>query len=198
MPETYDAIDFGGNKENPVNQKQKKSSTDNWPQVRRHSEAVLPKEVVQLIRDVLKNAPHPTSHLIRVLHAVQNHYGYLGADHLGAVAQLLQVPAARVSGVATFYHYFRLLPRGTFLINVCMGTACYVKGAEALVGRFNQELGISYGETTEDGLFSLQATRCLGTCGLAPVVTVNEEVHAKVTPNQVPALIERYSARGSK
>ena len=110
------------------------------------------------------------SQLIAVLHKVQAEFGYLAEAHLDAVAQLLQVPAAKVAGVASFYHYFRLSPRGKFIINVCLGTACYVKGADRVAQKLMDELGIAFGETSTDGIFTLEAARCLGTCGLAPVL----------------------------
>ncbi len=166
------------------------ANTDNWPDVEAVSKQALPEHIVQFIADCRKR-PHPESQLISVLHKVQGHFGYLGNEQLDAVAQLLQVPAAKVSGVATFYHFFRLQPRGKFLISVCMGTACYVKGADKVAARLQEELGIQFGETTTDGLFSLEEARCLGTCGLAPVVMINDEVHAKVTSDQIPALLEK-------
>jgi NADH:ubiquinone oxidoreductase subunit E len=102
------------------------------------------------------------------------------------------VPAAKVAGVASFYHFFRLKPRGKFMINVCLGTACYVKGAERVAQKLMEELGIHWGETSKDGVFTLEASRCLGTCGLAPVVMVNNEVHGEVTADQVPMILEKY------
>ena len=106
--------------------------------------------------------------------------------------QLLQVPTAKVVGVATFYHFFRLRPQGKFIIRVCLGTACYVKGADRLAQKLKEELGIDFGETTKDGVFSLEASRCLGTCGLAPVMMVGEDVHPQVTPDQVPSILDKY------
>jgi NADH:ubiquinone oxidoreductase subunit E len=165
------------------------TTTDNWAQVERLSRAALPESIVKFI-ETCRQGPHPESQLISILHKVQGHFGYLGEEQMNAVAQLLQVPTTKVTGVATFYHYFRLKPRGKFLINVCLGTACYVKGSEAIMMRFREELGIELGETTRDGMFTLQASRCLGTCGLAPVVMINDEVHGKVRPDQVIGLIE--------
>ena len=130
--------------------------------------------------------------MIAVLHKVQAQYGYLAAAHLDAVAQLMQIPAAKVSGVASFYHYYRLQPRGRFLINVCMGTACYVKGADRVAQKLMDELGIRFGETSTDGVFTLESSRCLGTCGLAPVMMVDNHVHPEVTPDQVPLILEKY------
>jgi NADH:ubiquinone oxidoreductase subunit E len=134
----------------------------------------------------------PAGHLISVLHKVQAHFGYLGPRQLDAVAQLLQVPAAKVAGVASFYHFFRLQPRGRFIINVCLGTACYVKGAERVAQKVMDELGISWGETSKDGVFTLEGSRCLGTCGLAPVIMINDEVHGSITPDQIPGILEKY------
>ncbi len=164
---------------------------DNWTEVKSTAEAALTPEMVAYIEECRKSE-QPHSNLISVLHKVQEHYGYLSTEALDAVAQLLQVPAAKVAGVATFYHYFRLKPCGKFIIRVCLGTACYVKGGERVAQRFKEELGIDFGETSTDGLFSLEASRCLGTCGLAPVVMIGEQVHAQVTPDQVPAIIEKY------
>ena len=130
--------------------------------------------------------------MIAILHKVQSRFGHLSPQRLDAVAQLLQVPAAKVAGVATFYHFFRLQPRGRHLINVCMGTACYVKGAQRVAQRVMDELGILWGETTKDGVFTLEGARCLGTCGLAPIVMIDDTVHGSVTPDQVPALLEQY------
>ena len=166
-------------------------TTENWQAIRKQAEQALTPAIVAFIEEC-RQQPHPESQLISVLHAVQEQFGYLGSEHLDAVAQLLRVPAAKVSGVATFYHFFRLQPKGEFVINVCMGTACYVKGAERLVQRIQDELGIAFGETTGDGMFSLFESRCLGTCGLAPVLMINDNVHGHVTPDQIPALLETY------
>ncbi|MBN2472960.1 MAG: NADH-quinone oxidoreductase subunit NuoE [Pirellulales bacterium] len=170
-------------------------STDNWEQVEAAAKASLGDEIVQFIAQCRQEDAGADSHLVAVLHRVQGHFGYLGEEHLDAVAQLLQVPAAKVAGVASFYHYFRLKPRGRFLLSVCMGTACYVKGAERVAQRVMDELGITWGETSKDGLFTLDPSRCLGTCGLAPVVMVEDEVHGNVTPDQVPAILEQYRHR---
>lgn len=179
------------NKQKSATKKKKTIKTENWKQIKAQSEEMLPDEVVKLIEEC-RDDRHSESHLISVLHAVQEHLGHLGPEQLDAVAQLMQVPAAKVSGVATFYHYFRLQPRGTYIINICMGTACYVKGAERVANRFKEELGIEFGETTGDGMFSLYESRCLGTCGLAPVIMVNENVHGPIAPDDVPGLLHKY------
>jgi NADH:ubiquinone oxidoreductase subunit E len=171
-----------------------KSTMDNWDQVMAESRSALPDHIVRYIETVRAGA-HPESQLISVLHKVQGALGYLGRQQIDAVAQLLRVPQARVTGVATFYHFFRLKPRGKYMINVCLGTACYVKGATGVAERLKDELGIDFGETSKDGMFSLETSRCLGTCGLAPVVMIEEEVHGKVKPDQVPGLLDRFRTR---
>jgi NADH:ubiquinone oxidoreductase subunit E len=168
-----------------------KFDTDNWPRIEEKCRAILPERIVRHIEQCRKT-PHHESHLIAVLHMVQGHFGFLGPEQMDAVAQLLQVPAAKVTGVATFYHYFRLRPRGRYIVNVCMGTACYVKGAADVAKRVQQELGVAVGETTSDNVFSLVESRCLGTCGLAPVMMIGDDVHGKVKPDDVPALIAKY------
>lgn len=173
------------------------TSTDNWPQVEARAREILGEKICQFIEHV-RNSEYPSSALISVLHKVQAVFGYLGNEQLDAVAQLMQVPAAKVAGVASFYHFFRLQPRGRFMINVCLGTACYVKGADRVAQKLQEELGITWGETTKDGLFTLEASRCLGTCGLAPVVMVGEEIHGQVTPDQVPLILDKYIAKAKQ
>lgn len=153
----------------------------------------LQSDIIKFISHCLKKE-HPESYLIAVLHKVQERYGYLSEEHMNEVAQRLQVPTSTVSGVATFYHFFRLHPRGKYAISICLGTACFVKGADKVLEAFKNELGIEMGETTMDGMFSLENTRCLGVCALAPVVTINEKVYSKVTANQVPELIRQVKA----
>jgi NADH:ubiquinone oxidoreductase subunit E len=178
--------------------------TDNWQAVQAAAKLVLGEPLSALVEQYGRQA-HPESQLIAVLHKVQAQFGHLGQSQLDAVAQLMQVPAAKVSGVADFYHFFRLAPRGKFIINVCLGTACYVKGADRVAQKVMDELGISWGETSSDGIFTLEAARCLGTCGLAPVVMIDEQIHGDVTPDQVPMILETYlkkvrgeGARGQK
>jgi NADH-quinone oxidoreductase E subunit len=167
------------------------TSTDNWQAVQALSRESLGEPICKFIDECCRG-DQPESQLIAVLHRVQGQYGYLSPEHLDAVAQLLQVPAAKVAGVASFYHFFRLQPRGRHIINVCLGTACYVKGSDVIAQRLQNELGITWGETSKDGLFTLEQARCLGTCGLAPVVMVDDEIHGQVTPDQIPALLEKY------
>jgi NADH:ubiquinone oxidoreductase subunit E len=170
------------------------TTTDNWEHVQAMCREVLGEPLWRFI-DECRAADRPESHLIAILHRVQAQYGHLSPTHLDAVAQLLGVPAAKVAGVASFYHFFRLSPRGKYVINVCMGTACYVKGAALIAQRLMSELGITWGETSTDGVFTMEQARCLGTCGLAPVVMIGDEVLGQVTPDQVPAILEKYLKR---
>lgn len=167
------------------------ANTDNWAEVKAACEAVLPKHILDYI-EANRSQTHSESQLIAILHMVQGHFGFLGQEQMHAVAQLAQIPVAKVTGVATFYHYFRLQPRGKHIINVCMGTACYVKGADKLSQRLMDELGIQFGETTKDGLFSLESTRCLGTCGLAPVIMVDDQVYGPVSPAEASLILDKY------
>lgn len=169
-------------------------NTDNWAEVEAAAKAVLPESIVAFIEGNRK-LERAESQLIATLHMVQHHFGYLSKEAMGGVAQLAQIPLAKVTGVATFYHFFRLQPRGKHIINVCMGTACYVKGADKLSQRLMDELGIHFGETTKDGMFSLESSRCLGTCGLAPVIMVDDEVYGPVTPAEIGVILDKYTKK---
>ena len=171
------------------------ASTDNWEEVKASCVEALPAPIVQFIAET-KLQEHSESQLIAILHKVQSHFGYLAKEQMFAVAQLSGIPYAKVTGVATFYHYFRLTPRGKHIINVCLGTACYVKGADKLSQRMMDELGIQFGETTKDQMFSLESTRCLGTCGLAPVIMVDEQVFGPVSPQEASLILEKYLKKG--
>ena len=130
--------------------------------------------------------------LMPVMQEAQELFGALTMDVQQIIADGMGKTLSEVYGVATFYAQFALEPKGKYLINVCMGTACYVKGSQAVLDRMAEYLEIPVGKTTPDGLFTLQATRCLGACGLAPVLTINEEVFGRVTPDQVPGILDRY------
>ena len=155
------------------------------------------KDILKFIDECLKKQ-YPQSFLIAVLHKVQDRYGYLSKEKLQAVAYIMQIPAAKVSGVASFYHLFHLKPQGKIVVNVCMGTACFVKGADKVGKKFKEELGINFGQTTKDGHFTLLESRCLGICAMAPVVKINNDIHPKVTPDQVPEMIAKYAGKTEK
>ncbi len=132
---------------------------------------------------------HPESYLIPVLQKVQSEQGFLSKTGMNQVAQLMQVPTAMVTGVATFYHFFTFKPRGEKRVTVCMGTACFVRGADKVLDRVKELLGIGEGETTSDGRFSIDCARCIGACALAPVVLVNDKVYGNVTTAQVENIL---------
>jgi len=130
--------------------------------------------------------------LIAILHRAQEIIGYLPKEVQIHIARRLSLPPAKVFGVVSFYSYFSMVPRGKFVIDVCMGTACFVIGADKVLDEFKNLLGIEAGQTTPDRLFSLNALRCVGACGLAPVISVNGKMYGKVTPKDVSKIIEEY------
>lgn len=148
----------------------------------------LPEEVQNFIHE-WKDAP---GNLIMVLHAVQEHYGYVPRDVAMRLARELEIPLAKIYGVITFYHFFKTEKPGRNKIAVCMGTACYLKGAADLIDEVQNLLDIDVNETTEDEEFSMEAVRCVGCCGLAPVLTVNGEVHGKVKTDQVAEVLAKH------
>ena len=130
--------------------------------------------------------------LMPVLQRAQNIFGCVPLDVQKIIAEGLGTTLSEVYGVATFYAQFTLRPAGKYTISVCLGTACYVKGSQKVLDKISEELGIPVGGTTEDGLFTLNATRCLGACGLAPVMTVNDEVYGRLTPDMVKDILDKY------
>lgn len=130
--------------------------------------------------------------LMPVLQEAQNIFGYVPREVQQRIADGLGVTLAEVYGVATFYAQFSLEPKGQYVIGVCLGTACYVKGSQKVLDKLSEELRIPVGKTTDDGVFTLNATRCLGACGLAPVMMVNDEVYGRLTPDEVPGILSKY------
>ena len=130
--------------------------------------------------------------LIPILHDVQDIYGYLPEEVLQLVSEEISVPMPEIYGVATFYSIFSLKPKGEQVIRVCLGTACYVKGAQLIIDKLSELLNVAVGNTTEDGKFTLEATRCLGACGLAPVMTIGEKVYGRLTPDDIPGILKEY------
>lgn len=152
----------------------------------------LSDNTVETIRTICAEFENKESELINVLHKVQGKLGYLPAEVQEVVAKELKTSIARVYGVVTFYSFFTMIPKGEFPISICMGTACYVRGAEQVLSEFKRQLKVEVGESTPDGLFSLNCLRCVGACGLAPVVTVGEKVYGRVAPTQVKEIIADY------
>ncbi|MBS3937939.1 MAG: NADH-quinone oxidoreductase subunit NuoE [Peptococcaceae bacterium] len=130
--------------------------------------------------------------LIQVLHAAQDVFGYVSEEVQEKVAEALGVPISEVYGVATFYSLFSLKPRGQYKIGVCLGTACYVRGAAQVLAELEKQLGVKVNDTTGDGKFTLEVTRCIGACGLAPVITINEDVYGRLQVDKVKEVLAKY------
>lgn len=130
--------------------------------------------------------------LIMILHRLQQEYGFLPLPVLHELSEVMNVPLAKIYGVATFYHYFKLEKPGKHKVAVCMGTACYLKGAGDLINEFKNLLDVDVNETTEDGQFTVESVRCVGCCGLAPVVMVDDEVYGKLTEENLPDILAEY------
>ncbi len=151
-----------------------------------------PEQEAQL-REIIEKHKGVPGAVMPVLQQAQDVYGYLPIEVQTMIAEGLDVPLSDVYGVATFYSQFSLNPKGKHRISVCLGTACYVKGADKLLEAIKEALGIDVGECTADGLFSVDATRCVGACGLAPVMMVDEDVYGRLTPDEVPGIIAKYN-----
>lgn len=152
---------------------------------------------VKLLKRINVYADRPDN-LIAVLHLVQEELGYISRDMQEDVATILDVPISRVSGVVTFYHFFRTKPVGRHIIRLCLGTACHVRGADEILRTLQDELDVVVGGTTEDQMFTLEAVHCLGTCCLAPAMMVNEEVHGQLTRQRVKDILESYRSRAGE
>ncbi len=147
---------------------------------------------LQKVIDEHKGQPGAT---MPVLQAAQEIFGYLPEEVQIKIAEGLDVPLSEIYGVATFYSLFSLNPKGKYRISVCLGTACYVKGAQAVLDAVTEKLGVAPGGITPDGLFSLDACRCIGACGLAPVMTVGDDVYGRLTPAQVGPILDEYTKK---
>lgn len=143
----------------------------------------------------IESFPNKRGVLIAVLHKGQELFGYLPQEVQQHVAKKLEIAASRVYGVVTFYSFLKTEPRGQYCVNVCLGTACFVRGSEAILQEFEKDLGIKAGETTKDMQFSLDAIRCVGACGLAPVVMVNDQVYGRVKVEDVKDIVEEHMAK---
>lgn len=130
--------------------------------------------------------------LIRILQEAQNIFGYLPEEVQTYIADKTGIPVSEVNGVVTFYSLFHTEPGGRHSVNVCLGTACYVQGARAIMEDFRRDLGLKDGDTSEDGLFTVKSTRCIGACGLAPVITVDKEVHGRINRKDVSKILRKY------
>ena len=150
------------------------------------------------LKEVIEKYKDMRGALLPVLQEAQGIYGYLPIEVQRMVADGLGISLSEVYGVATFYAQFSLTPKGQHRISVCLGTACYVKGADKILAEFEKILCIKSGECTPDGMFSIDSCRCVGACGLAPVVMIDEDVYGKITPADVQGIIDSYIAKGDE
>ncbi|MBR2924008.1 MAG: NADH-quinone oxidoreductase subunit NuoE [Clostridia bacterium] len=151
-------------------------------------------EMFEKLAKVIQDHKEQKGALMPVLQEAQNIFGCVSEDVQKVIAEGLGVTLSEVYGVATFYSQFSLQPKGEYVCGVCLGTACYVKGSQAVLDKLCEELEIQPGDTTKDGKFTVQATRCLGACGLAPVMMINDDVFGRLTPAEIPSILEKYKA----
>jgi NADH-quinone oxidoreductase subunit E/NADP-reducing hydrogenase subunit HndA len=154
--------------------------------------AKLQGHAVEQITEIVNRYKGEGTPLMMILSDIQKEYGYIPIEVQELVSEKTGIPVAEIYGVVSFYSYFSLTPKGKYVIGVCLGTACYVKGSQAVIDKFSELLNIKPGETTEDGLFTLDALRCIGACGIAPAVSINGKVYSKVSVNQVQGIIDSY------
>ncbi len=153
---------------------------------------------VKKINEICDRYVEERTPLMMILSDIQKEYGYIPLEVQELVSERTGVSVAEIYGVVTFYSFFSLKPKGKYVVGVCLGTACYVKGAQQVIDKFAEILGIKPGETTEDGLFTLDALRCIGACGIAPAVTINGKVYPKVSVDSIPKIVEEYRAMGGQ
>jgi NADH-quinone oxidoreductase subunit E/NADP-reducing hydrogenase subunit HndA len=158
--------------------------------------AHLSASAVKQIEEIIARYKDEKTPLMMILSDIQNEYGYIPLDVQELISEKTGIPVAEIYGVVTFYSFFSLQPKGKYVIGVCLGTACYVKGSQQVIDKFSEILDIKPGETSKDGLFTLDALRCIGACGIAPAITINGKVYPKVAVNQVPGIVEEYRKLG--
>ena len=151
---------------------------------------------VKKINEIIDRHIDQKTPLMMILSDIQNEYGYIPLDVQQIVSERTGISVAEIYGVVTFYSFFSLEPKGNYVIGCCMGTACYVKGAQLVMDKFCELLNINPGQTTDDGMFTIDALRCIGACGIAPAVTINGKVYPKLSVDQVPAIVEEYRKMG--
>jgi len=153
------------------------------------------KEKYEQLQEAIARHKGERGAVMPVLQEAMNIFGYVPQDVQEIIAEGLGVTLSEVYGVATFYSQFSLEAKGEYVIGVCLGTACYVKGSQKIMDELSKQLGVEVGRTTKDGKFTLNATRCLGACGLAPVMMINDEVYGRLTPDQVSGILDQYRAK---
>ncbi len=156
--------------------------------------AHLQEPAIKKINEICDRYVNETTPLMMILSDIQKEYGYIPLEVQEIVSERTGLSVAEIYGVVTFYSFFSLTPKGKYVIGCCLGTACYVKGAQQVIDKFSEIIGIKPGETSADGLFTLDALRCIGACGIAPAVTINGKVYPKLTVDAVPKIVEEYKA----
>ncbi len=159
--------------------------------------AQLSASAVKQIKEIIARYKNEKTPLMMILSDIQKEYGYIPLDVQELVSDETGISVAEIYGVVTFYSFFSLNPKGKYVVGVCLGTACYVKGSQQIIDKFSELLGIKPGETTADGLFTLSALRCIGACSIAPAVNINGKVYPKMTVAKVQELVEEYRNGGA-
>lgn len=150
------------------------------------------REKIEEFKSFMEESKTKKGALMTVLHKAQNTFGYIPEEIQNMISRTMKIPVSEIYGVITFYSQFTLVPKGEYDISVCMGTACYVKGAQDILDEIQEELGITVGQTTLDRKFSISGTRCLGACGLAPVMVINEDVYGRLNPKDIKDILNKY------
>ncbi len=156
----------------------------------------LREEAVAQIKEICSRYVNEPSPLMLILADVQNEYGYIPLEVQEVISNEINIPVSEIYGVVTFYSFFSLKPKGKYVIGCCIGTACYVKGGQNVLDKFGELLGIQVGQTSNDGLFTLDGLRCIGACGIAPAISINGKVYPKVALADVPNIIKEYREKG--
>jgi len=157
--------------------------------------AKLSENAVLKIQEICQRYKDEKTPLMMILSDIQNEYGYIPLEVQELVSKETNISVAEIYGVVTFYSFFSLTPKGKYVVGCCLGTACYVKGAQQVIDKFSELLNIQPGQTTEDGLFTLDALRCIGACGIAPAVSINGTVYPKVSVDKIPGIINELKAQ---
>ena len=158
--------------------------------------AHLSANAVKQINEIIERYQDERTPLMMILSAIQKEFGYIPLDVQELISEKTGIPVAEIYGVVTFYSFFSLTPKGKYVIGVCLGTACYVKGSQQVIDKFAEIIGINPGQTSEDGLFTLDALRCIGACGIAPALTINGKVYPKVSVADVQKIVDEYKSLG--
>ncbi|MCQ2815236.1 MAG: NAD(P)H-dependent oxidoreductase subunit E [Bacilli bacterium] len=160
--------------------------------------AHLQGQAVKQITEIVERYKNERTPLMMILSDIQKEYGYIPLEVQELVSDLTGIPVSEIYGVVTFYSFFSLTPKGKYVVGVCLGTACYVKGSQLILDKFSELLKIKPGETSEDGLFTLDVLRCVGACAIAPAVSINGKVYPQVQVSQVQGIIDEYRAKENK